>query len=63
MQWWFYKILSGWITKTFWHSPELDSLLYSLYKILLTQAFFHSPYRIFARIVEQASASFPACSL
>ena len=31
---------SGWETKFFWHSPELGSLLYSLYKIPLGQICF-----------------------
>ena len=31
---------AGWETKIFWHSPELGSLLYSLYKIPLAQACF-----------------------
>ena len=31
---------AGWETKKFWHSPELGSLLYSLYKIPLAQACF-----------------------
>ena len=30
----------GWETKNFWYSPELGSLLYSLYKIPLAQACF-----------------------
>ena len=36
MRWW----NAGWETKFFWHSPELGSLLYSLYKISLAQACF-----------------------
>ena len=43
---------AGWDTKIFWHSPELGSLLYSLYKIPLAQACvplappnFHSHWR------------------
>ena len=32
--------LTGWETKIYWHSPELSSLLYSLYKIPLAQACF-----------------------
>ena len=36
----FSNSVSGWETKNFWHSPELDSLLYSLYKIPLAQACF-----------------------
>ena len=31
---------AGWETKIFWYSPELGSLLYSLYKIPLAQACF-----------------------
>ena len=31
---------AGWETKIFWHSPEMGSLLYSLYKIPLAQACF-----------------------
>ena len=33
-------LIAGWETKNFWHSPELGSLLYSLYKIPLAQACF-----------------------
>ena len=32
--------MAGRETKNFWHSPELGSLLYSLYKIPLAQACF-----------------------
>ena len=39
----------------------MGSLLYSLYKIPLAQACFHSPHQIFTHIGERASASFPAC--
>ena len=31
---------AGWETKSFWRSPEMGSLLYSLYKIPLTQSCF-----------------------
>ena len=47
--------------KNFWHSPELGSLLYSLYTILLPRPVVHSPGQIFTRIGERASATFPAC--
>ena len=33
-------MITGWETKIFWHSPELGSLLNSLYKIPLAQACF-----------------------
>ena len=53
---------TGWKTKKFWHSPELGSLLYSLYKIPLAQACFpltrpnfHSHWR--------ALVSQPACKI
>ena len=46
-------LLAGWETKKFWHSPELGSFLYSLYKIPLAQACFplarpnfHSHWRV-----------------
>ena len=32
--------VTGWETKILWHSPDLGSLLYSLYKIPLAQACF-----------------------
>ena len=35
-----FGLLTGWESKMFWHSPELGSLLYSLYKIPLAQACF-----------------------
>ena len=53
--------LTGWETKLFWHSPELGSLLYSLYKIPLAQACIPLARPIFTRIGERVSASFPAC--
>ena len=54
LQWHHPSVMAGWETKFFGH-------LYSLYKILLAQAVFHSPSQIFAHIGERVSASFPAC--
>ena len=52
------EILTGWETKFFWHSPELGSVLYSLYKIPLSQAcftlarpYFHSHWRAGERYI------------
>ena len=33
-------MITGWESRIFWHSPKLDSILYSLYKIPLAQACF-----------------------